>query len=59
MIERTDADWQQLCSEVGRLCGEVVTLRRVAVEREAELADARAQIAAMQQRLVAPPDGGG
>ena len=52
MIQRNDADWQRLCGELGRLCGEVVTLTRMVAERDAELADARRQIAAMQQ----PPE---
>ena len=59
MLTRTDADWQALCAELGRLCGEVVTLRRAVAERDAELRDARLLIAAMRADRApqAPPEG--
>lgn len=48
MIERTEADWQALCAELGRLCGEVVTLRRLCAEALAELQAARALLASRE-----------
>lgn len=39
-IQRTEADYQRLCAEVGRLCGDVVTLTRAVGERDAELSEA-------------------
>jgi hypothetical protein len=55
-IQRTEADYQRLCAEVGRLCGEVVTLTRAVGERDAELSDARKRIAALERRLLEPPE---
>lgn len=57
MIVRTEADWQALCAELGRICGEVVALRRMVAERDAELRDARLLIDAMRAGRAQKPEG--
>lgn len=55
-IERTDADWQALTREVGRLFGDTLTYQRVLAERDAEIRDLRRQLAASQDQLQRPPN---
>lgn len=57
MIVRTEADWQAICAELGRLCGEVVVLRRALAERDAEVRDTRLLIEAMRANRAQEPGG--
>jgi hypothetical protein len=59
MIARTDADWQRLACEAGRLLGELISWQRLAEERAAEVADLRQQLASSQDQLQRLPNADG
>lgn len=56
MIERTQADWDSLAALYGRAAGDLITCQRVVAEREAELQDVRAQLAAALVQIPHPPE---
>ena len=49
-------DWDALASAYGRASAELLVWQRVAAEREAELTDLRAQVAAVSDRLYQAPE---
>lgn len=56
MIERTGQDWQALCAALGQVQGDLLTYQRVVAERDTEIQDLRAQLAAALNQLDKPPD---
>lgn len=56
MAEITQADWDRLTAAYGQQAGQLLVWMRIAGEREAELADVRARLAALLDQCPVPAE---